>query len=232
MKESPGSSVQQQTSARQSCCRRRLGLLSIACVVLGIWCLTGCVSIVTPPSNPEVPVTVYLVSDASHTGLVFPSPKGGYVEYAYGEWDWYALKNDQWYSIFDTLLWPTQGTLGRRIVPADDGRALGELYASAGLEVIVVSSEKVADLLKELDRQYAKGLKDGPSADAYSLTFVKHDDGFWYLYNCKDATAEWLRRLDCSVSWVPIRLGLSLAPPKSNPSPVPPTRPTGSQAGQ
>ena len=42
------------------------------------------------------------------------------------------------------------------------------------------------------------------------MSFVRHEDGFWFLYNCNDAVADWLRRLGCAVSWVPIRLDLSV----------------------
>ena len=42
------------------------------------------------------------------------------------------------------------------------------------------------------------------------MSFVESEDGFWFLYNCNDALADWLRELGCSVSFVPVRLGLSL----------------------
>ena len=177
MNEKPRIRVQEQSSEQPPHRQRRLECLIVACLALGIWCLPGCVSTITPPANPKDPVTVYLLTDARHTGLVLLRPGGDYVEFGYGEWDWYVLNRDRWYNVFDTMLWPTQGTLGRRFLPADDGRTLGERYGSAKLEAIVVSGEKAADLLENLEGQYAKGLQDGPSIASHSRMFVKQDDG-------------------------------------------------------
>ena len=43
------------------------------------------------------------------------------------------------------------------------------------------------------------------------MSFVPHEDGYWFLYNCNDVVARWLQELGCSVSWVPIRLDLEVA---------------------
>ena len=92
--------------------RTNLGLLLLAGAIL-IFANAGCVSTIEPPSNPRQPVTVFLQSEARHKGLLLPKAEGRFVEYGFGDYDWYALEKDRWYYVFDTVLWPTKGTLGR-----------------------------------------------------------------------------------------------------------------------
>ena len=95
--------------------RRRLLLTLVGLALLPVLC---CTSTVTPPPPPADPTTIFLLSEALHTGVVLPpdppDDPGGYVEFGFGDWSWYALGNEQWYNAFATVLWPTQGTLGRR----------------------------------------------------------------------------------------------------------------------
>ena len=170
--------------------------------IAGALFLGGCVSVVTPPDGVEEPVTVYLYAEAMHKGVVLPRADGSFVEYGYGDWDWYALNKNSWYHVFDTVLWPTQGTLGRRFrrgVPA-----------SASFTPLVVPGTRMVALRASLDTQYRRAAGTQHLNAELGMTFVHHEDGYWFLYNCNDAVARWLRELDCEVSWVPIRLGLSV----------------------
>jgi hypothetical protein len=164
----------------------------------------ACTSVVTPPENPIDPVEVYLVESELHSGLVLPRTSDEYVEYGYGDWDWFAMNCTAWYYVFDTILWPTQGTLGRRILREPELRAMGP-------RAIRVSRSDVEGLLADLDRRYEAGRETEVYNEQMRMHFVKVDEGFWFGHTCADATAGWLRRLGCSVSAAPIRSGLRLS---------------------
>lgn len=142
-----------------------------------------------------------------HFGLILPDGRSGWVEYGYGDYDWYALRRTRWYHVFDTLLWPTRATLGRRFFPsttrdrpATDGRAR--------LMPVEVASARARALERELDRRYSARAAHEIHNEAFGLDFVPTEPRFWAFHNCADAVAEWLEELGCEVSWRPIRKGL------------------------
>ena len=104
--------------------RKRRRRRRVVAGLLAAWALMfltfGCTSTVTPPTNPIDPVEVFVLSEAMHTGIVLPPDPGSsgnpdqYVEFGFGDWNWYALSNNAWNNAFATVLWPTQGALGRR----------------------------------------------------------------------------------------------------------------------
>jgi len=190
--------------------RGKLLLLLLLAAGVFFW-ITGCISTVTPPENPEDPVTVYLVEATCHAGVVLPAPRGGMMDFAYGDWDWYAQNHDSWYHAFDTVLWPTQGTLGQRRLPSGDLSALQPRFPGYSLRPFQASRKKVALLLDRLQARYARNRAGAVYNARFDLTFVKDDPGYWFLHNCNDEVADWTRILGCSVSWVPIRSGLRLA---------------------
>jgi hypothetical protein len=170
--------------------------------------LASCVSTVRPPVDPKRPITLYLRREALHAALLLPRPGGGFVEYGFGEYDWYALGKDRWYHVFDTLLWPTRGTLARRILSAETLAELQVSYLASRLTPIVVGAEEAARLEERLDDEYCARLNTEIYNPEYALHFVEQEDGFWLFYNCHDALARWLRELGCSVGWTPVRGGL------------------------
>ena len=177
-------------------------------VIVGTYALGGCVSSVTAPPAPDDPVHVFLRFEALHRGLILPTESGGHVEYGFGEHGWYALMKDRWYHVFGTVLIPTGATLGQRFLTAADHEALMAAYPYSKLHTLEVSAARARDLADELAAEYEAHVGSEIYNRAYRLHFVESDDSYWFLYNCNDAMARWLRRLDCSVSFVPIRLGL------------------------
>jgi hypothetical protein len=164
--------------------------------------LAGCTSFVTPPENPVDPVEVYIVDEGIHTGIVLP--RGGeWVEYGYGEWGWYALNHTAWYDVFDTVLWPTQGALGRRPVRGIPAKA----------QPLRVARSDAERLLRDLEARYESRKETEVYNETMRMHFVMADEGFWCCFTCSDAAAEWLRRLGCRVSWVLIRSGLRVRSP-------------------
>ena len=53
--------------------------------------LTGCSWTVRPPAHPSSPVNVYLTDYGRHTSLILPTPDNRLAEYAFGDWDFFAL---------------------------------------------------------------------------------------------------------------------------------------------
>jgi hypothetical protein len=187
--------------------RKTLAVLALlgALFAIGFW--TSCVSVVTPPKDPSDPVTVRLLSSGRHAGLLLPCPDGRVVEYGYGHWDWYALLKNRWWHAPGTILWPGQGTLGRRYLDADDLGPSGENHGLGQLSSLAVSKERTDRLLAKLDSEFAAGGTPRHN-ELDDMAFVKHPDPFWFPHTCHDQVAEWLRDLGCDVSPAPIRKGL------------------------
>ncbi len=138
---------------------------------------------------------------------MLPTSDGAAVEYGYGSWSWYARNRDRWYHAPLTVLWPNQGTLGRRILAPDE---LAHGAYAGRVQSILVDRDRAARLVRRLDAEFASG--GAPLWNPVTgLHFVKHAEDFWMFHDCHDETAEWLRELGCEVGWAPIRGGLRVA---------------------
>lgn len=191
---------------------RRVAVLAALLVVVGWW--VGCTSLVRPPSSPADPVRVFVLRNALHRGLVVPGEDlRHYVEFAFGEWEWYVQQNTSWYRVVPTMLWPTTGGLGTRRVSATSEAELRDELSYAELVPIVVERDAVDSLRADLLRRWERGLEaaDGGSVHSYGIEFVHADESYTAFHNCADAVAVWLERLGCAVSWLPIRVDLEVA---------------------
>lgn len=163
--------------------------------------LSSCTTSIVPPANPVDPVSVYVIDYGRHTSLLLPKEEGaGLIEYAYGEWNWFALDRSRWHDVFGTLLWPTQGTLGRWEwdLPADAAEIRLGIFCEDVLEISVAEESRRALLLR-LDARHAQRIDTLHYQPLYQLDFV-HDDRKYHLaHNCNHVLAQWLRELDCEV---------------------------------
>jgi len=195
---------------------RRLGVgLALAG---GLALLPTCTSLVRPPADPRDPQAVFLLSIARHRGLVLPAPDGGWVEYAYGDHDWYARLRNRWYHAFDTVLWPTRATLGRRTLPSD-GAGRPATSGAVRLDRLEAPGARVRALARDLEARFEARRDERIHNAAYGLDFVPAEPGFWAFHNCTDAVAGWLERLGCEVSWALVRVDIALEPSGAGPQP-------------
>lgn len=178
---------------------RWLGMLLALLLLLPL----GCVSTITPPPPPADPVTVFLLREAMHTGLVLPptATDPHYVEFGFGDWHWFALGEDQWYRVFPTVLWPTPGALGRRAFGAGDAGRLRAEVSWAELSPVVVSEAKVHELRQRLETDFAAGAAHAVQRADLGFVFVPAASSYWLGHTCADAAAVWFTALDCSVGW-------------------------------
>jgi hypothetical protein len=161
----------------------------------------GCAMTVVPPAAPEQPVRVLLVDHGRHASLLFPTDDPeSLVEYAYGDWNWFALGRDGALDVFPTLFLPTQGALGRRNWPNFDTPADAEETIPCDVaHVLMVSGASASALRRRLDARFESNIDTRyESADA-GLTFVHDDQPYCLLSGCNVTMAEWLRELDCEV---------------------------------
>lgn len=174
----------------------------------------GCTATVVPPAMPEDPVQVFLLSEALHTGIVLPPDPGSsgnpdqYVEFGYGDWSWYALGNNAWFNAFASVLWPTQGTLGRRTFGARDPDSLRRRVVWAKLQPVMVSRASAAKLRRQLQAEFDGLRKQVVVRNQYGFRFVPTQDSYWLWHNCADRAADWLVALGCEVGWWPVRYDL------------------------
>lgn len=167
--------------------------------------LTACALRVTPPIELEAPCTVFIADHGRHSSLLLPRSNGRIAEFAYGEWEWFALGNDQWYRVGPVMLWPTAGTLGTREFdgPAEIG-AICKQIAAQRIHELRVEQDAVAALLARLDQRVSEGADESVFNRNLDMTFVPHTDRYCIIHECNSVVAGWLRELGCGVSGSPL----------------------------
>ena len=126
--------------------------------------------------------------------------RGSSVEYAYGDWSYFALAKDHWINICPALFWPTQGTLGRREIPVSTEPAAiqGHLWSDLSYR-LTVAREDVAGLLGALDARFKAGAETEIDNARYRMAFVQDPQNYCLFWNCNHETAAWLEALGCSL---------------------------------
>ncbi|MEZ6035849.1 MAG: hypothetical protein R3F29_00110 [Planctomycetota bacterium] len=196
--------------------RRRRWLLVAVTIVAGLWWWIGFTSTVTPPSTLREPVTVMLIRDQLHRGVLLPGASGaGFVEFGVGDWSWYALGREAWYDTFATVLWPTQATLSRRLHRGRDAAAVRAAKPWASFAELQVERADADRLRQRLEAAFAAGAAQRVRSEPLDMEFVPGGEtwpSYWFAANCADACAMWFEELGCGVSWVPLRVDLTVAP--------------------
>jgi hypothetical protein len=170
------------------------GLLLLLCA--------GCATTVIPPPRPVDPVTVYLTDYGRHSSLLIPTAPGRYTEYAFGDWEFFALGNTRWWIAVRATLQSPQATLGRRHVmlsPEEDDRTVRRRLGCKRLMKFDASRQAVEVLAFNLDRPFRMAATLPVPSNYSMLEHVIDDEHYWGCHNCNHVTADWLRRLDCEI---------------------------------
>jgi hypothetical protein len=180
--------------------RRRVAclVLTLAAGVLLLG-LVGCTTVVTPPHHVIDPVSVYLVDYGRHSSLVFPQDENSMVEYAFGEWRWFALNDTGLLAAFRALCWSTTGTLGRRFIVTEGPAGFDHVFAGIALFEVPVEREAADALAGRLDERWVQQEDDMVYNAEYDFYFVPDAQGYHVFRNCNPVVAGWLRDLDCQV---------------------------------
>ncbi len=162
--------------------------------------LVGCGLRVAPPASLHEPCTIAIVDYGVHAGLLLPRDAGRSVEYAYGNWEYFALGyTDRWTALRTVL--PARGTLGRTELALGVSEAAARAAAEPDRAAIHLTVERAAamQLLSELDRRFERNIAHVHENVEVGMTFVPDERDYWAADNCNGELARWLRRLECDV---------------------------------
>ena len=175
-----------------------LTLLAVPLVICA-----SCRAAIVPQARLVDPVPVFVLNHGRHSSLVLPSAGGGLVRYSYGDWKYYALREQGARETTGAVLWPTAAAFGRRELVGRPVEADVRRAVVAGAEEIFeipVERHAVIELQSELEALFAANLDGLVQNRAYDLDFVPHPERYHMFRNSNHMVARWLRRMGCRVS--------------------------------
>lgn len=189
---------------------RRLGLFLVAIVgTLFLAWFTVSATII-PPAAPQNPVTVHVAEFGFHARLLLPEGDG-WLQYGFGDWDYYARRQQTLLNGVLALLWPTPGALGQGEVDSVDRFRADSESAGGQLLSFDVPGARVKQLKHSLHTRFEQQIPDGQVYNRVNnLRLVRDDRPYSVLHNSNHELAEWLKVLDCQVEslgfWTAFRL--------------------------
>lgn len=161
---------------------------------------TGCGPRITPPASPSHPVTVFVADYGRHSSLLLPDKHGGLVEFAWGDYAWFAQNHTGSGDAFSALFWSDGSGLGIRRLPTTPVYdELKKTLDAKRLLCFPAAADKAKTLREHLTAQI--DLHDGQMiySAKNKMYFVRDDDHYSFAHNCNHVTAAWLRELGCKV---------------------------------
>lgn len=160
----------------------------------------GCAMRITPPTEVRAPQSVFVADYGYHGSLLLPREDGCVREFAYGQWDWFALNRDRWYNAIPAALLPGRAALGTRVLagPAAFEPLVRQCPAERLLE-LRVERERARSLLARLEREYEAERGSEVFNPVYGMWFVHHARSYRLDHNCNTVLAGWLEELGCRV---------------------------------
>jgi hypothetical protein len=169
-------------------------------LILSLALLAGCTNTIIPPSAPADPVVIQLLDHGRHPSLIIPSGDGTNVRFVYGDWSWYAMGDTGFFQLFDAMLFPSKGALGRKLLTTprdfDDLRRRDPIRETYSITV----ERKSADALRTaLESAFQSRIATSHYNKQFDLHFVHSPRRYWALRNCNHVMANWLRATGCRV---------------------------------
>jgi hypothetical protein len=154
---------------------------------------------IIPPTEVATPATVYVINQDFHSRLVLPTSDERLVQYAYGDWQYFALHNQTPRTALKALFLPTQGTLGRSVY--NDVNTLQQVIDAYDLSLLhlTVEQEQVTQLRQALTDEFNQNKETAIVNTLNRMAFVQTDQDYTLLQNSNHRVVEWLEALDCQV---------------------------------
>ena len=170
----------------------------VACVIASA--SAGCVTTVIPPAPSGDDVPVFVTDYSRHSSILLPAPEGHYIEYAFGDFNWFALSKTSGSDGARALLWSAGSTIGRRQLRLTDN--IEAVVRDTDAETVIrfkAARAKVNALIEQLDAEFFAAHGTVTYNPASSMWFVRSRQRYNAFHNCNHLTARWLRELGCTV---------------------------------
>ncbi|ACK72306.1 conserved hypothetical protein [Gloeothece citriformis PCC 7424] len=178
---------------------RRIVLLATICIAFIVLVLVASPIIIIPPINPVQPVPVFVTEYGWHSRLVLPTSRDILIQYAYGDWKYYALNQQNWRNTIAALIKPTPAALGRRTFSNFSDFQQSTAQTNATILSFQVSKAKVSQLLESLNNRFNRQISSEVNNNLTKLNLVKDDQDYTLVHNSNHELVLWLRKLDCKV---------------------------------
>jgi hypothetical protein len=161
---------------------------------------TGCAPRITPPTAVPHPVPVVVADYGRHTSLILPDTGGGLIEFAWGDYPWFARNRTGSGSGIAALFWSEGATLGVRRFPAisDLDHLLFATQADR-LMAFPADADRVSALRDRLIADFDRNADSMIFNNQCRMYFVRDADHYWFGHNCNHMTAQWLRDIGCRI---------------------------------
>jgi hypothetical protein len=190
----------------------RLLLLLVLCLS-GVGCAPTKI-VPPPPSGDDIPV--FITDYGRHSSLLLRAPAGHYNEYAFGDFNWFALNRTGVCDGARALLWSAGATVGRRQLELiDDPDAVASDTQAAKVIRIKAPRAKVYALVDQLDTKYFARHHTITYNPASSMWFVRWREPYNGCHNCNHLTARWLRALGCDIQGLAIFSKFRISAPRA-----------------
>lgn len=155
-------------------------------------------AVIIPPPKPFQPVTVYIIDQGLHSRLVLPDGDTKLIQYAYGDWRYFALNQQNLGSGIAALLIPTQGTLGKREYQnvAEMKQTLNSNYSLLSFSVARLDAIR---LKQSLDQRFNQNIATQIFNPRNQMYFVQDDLDYTLYHNSNHELVVWLKKLDCRI---------------------------------
>jgi hypothetical protein len=183
---------------------KRLSLVMMLLAVEINASLMGCAARVYTPLTPVPAVSVYFADYGEHASLLLPQETGSLTEFAYGQWDWFAMKRQESWRAPLLLLVPSQSTLGMAAIPAAESTA--ELRDKLGANRVIrldVCPKRSAALSNELRKMVLARVAGSVYSNDFGMICSPHPRPYWWAHHCNTVVADWLVELGCRVEGWP-----------------------------
>jgi hypothetical protein len=170
----------------------------------------GCTNTIFPPRAGGPTTSIYVADYGRHSSLLLPTDRSdrAIVEYAFGDYEWFARGDTRWWVAVVAMLHSPQATLGRRYVAppgpgnvGDEDIEFAKLLGANTLLRFDCPADRVEELGGRLDRRFkAEAGNDATVFSAYSdLWHVRDPAPYCAAHNCNHVSVAWLESLGCRV---------------------------------
>ena len=172
---------------------------SAACAALFL-VVPGCAWRVVPPEVRDG-VPVVLSQYEWHTRLALPDGTAAFYEYGFGEWNFYGLEKEGFFSGLRAITGLGKGALSRRRLPYTLSESEFAWVAGSERSVRFNVERRLAEGLRgELERRWQSNAHSVVRR-AWDGIPVSRDPAAYHLFaNSNHVVATWLRRLGCRVA--------------------------------